>query len=404
MRWVVVGLVLGHAVAACGGEGGVPSTYTIRDSAGIQVIESTDAAWGAVPAWSVSAQPTTRIGSVEGAEAIRFHRITSATRLGDGRLVVGDAGSGQVRIFAPDGTHESTLGSLGDGPGEFRSIRSLDAHGDSIVVFDPGLSRVTVYRLSGEVVTTWNVGLANGPVPMALSELRFLETGQAFGMDGMSMVAGSGPGLARDTAFFFELREGTPWREAIAAVPGPWTDVVELEGQLAGRHQALTSQPSWDAQASSIYTTAGDAFEFRIHDPTGAVTRLVRRAQPAPPVTRADAQAWKDALLEPAPEAQRAMMRPMLEAFHMPATLPVYASLIVDAEGHVWLGRFIAPGMASPSEWDVYAPDGVYLGAVATPPGLRVLEIGTDYVLGKWTDELDVEYVQLHRLERTREG
>lgn len=401
MRTVLGGLLVGFAVGGCGGEGGMFSTYTVGDSAGIQVVESTGAVWGAAPAWSVGAQPTTRIGSVEGADAYRFHRIASATRLPDGRIVVVDAGSGQVRLFGPDGTHESTIGALGDGPGEFRSIRSVDAGGDSVVVFDDRLSRVTVYRLSGELVTTWNVDLASGAVPMAMAEVKFLETGQVVGMDGMSLAAGSRPSLVRDTAFLFEIREGLPSPEAIAAVPGAWTEFVELGGQLSFRHQALTSLPSWDTHAGSIYTTAGDGFEFRVHGASGEVTRIVRRAQASPPVTPTDAQAWKDALLAPAPEAQRAMMAPMLEAFHMPATLPVYATLIVDADGNVWLGRFVAPGIAPPSAWDVYTPDGGYLGVVQTPPGLRVFEIGADHVLGRWTDELDVEYVQIHPLERT---
>ena len=33
-----------------------------------------------------------------------------------------------------------------------------------------------------------------------------------------------------------------------------------------------------------------------------------------------------------------------------------------------------------------------------TPPGVRIFEIGTDYVLGLWKDDLDVEYVQLFDL------
>jgi hypothetical protein len=39
---------------------------------------------------------------------------------------------------------------------------------------------------------------------------------------------------------------------------------------------------------------------------------------------------------------------------------------------------------------------------VELPAGLRVLEIGGDYVLGVWNDELDVQHVRLHRLDRDR--
>ena len=49
---------------------------------------------------------------------------------------------------------------------------------------------------------------------------------------------------------------------------------------------------------------------------------------------------------------------------------------------------------------DVFDPDGIWLGTVATPRGLRVTEIGTDYVVGVWRDELDVEYIRVYDLEK----
>ena len=55
---------------------------------------------------------------------------------------------------------------------------------------------------------------------------------------------------------------------------------------------------------------------------------------------------------------------------------------------------------ADPPPFEVFAPDGAWLGTVALPPGLErgfiqyqapYMEIGTDHVLGVWTDELDVQ-------------
>jgi hypothetical protein len=48
----------------------------------------------------------------------------------------------------------------------------------------------------------------------------------------------------------------------------------------------------------------------------------------------------------------------------------------------------------------IFAPDGEWLGTIALPDRLTVLEIGSDYVLGVWRDEFDVERVQLLTLER----
>lgn len=53
-----------------------------------------------------------------------------------------------------------------------------------------------------------------------------------------------------------------------------------------------------------------------------------------------------------------------------------------------------------PAVWTVFDPGGRIQGLVETPPGLDVLEIGADYVLGRVTDELGVEYVHVWALDR----
>lgn len=404
MRAVRVGLFFVVASWGCAGESGAPATFVVIDSAGVEIVESSAAVWGSDEGWAIGEEPTVRIGAVDGEDPYRFYRITAATRLADGRIAVADAGSGQVRIFGADGGHALTLGSQGDGPGEFRSIRSLAVRGDSVMVFDDQLTRVTVYRVSGAFVTTWSVGMASGAIPMAMAELRFEGDGRAFGVDAMNIAGGSPPSLVRDTAYVFELRDGTPTPTPVAAVPGSWTEYLDMGGRPSFGHQALTSQPSWDVRGGAIYTSAGDAYEFRVYGDDGVLRRIARRAQVASALSPSDAQAWKDLMLERVPEAQRPMMAPMLDAFTMPAQLPVYSRLIVDADGNTWLGRFASPGAAPPTEWDVYGPDGGFLGVVKSPPGLQVMEIGTDYVLGRWTDALDVEYVQVNPLQRRFAG
>jgi len=38
------------------------------------------------------------------------------------------------------------------------------------------------------------------------------------------------------------------------------------------------------------------------------------------------------------------------------------------------------------------------IGSADTPPGLQILEIGRDRLLGVWKDDLDVPYVREHRI------
>ena len=59
--------------------------------------------------------------------------------------------------------------------------------------------------------------------------------------------------------------------------------------------------------------------------------------------------------------------------------------------------------------FSVFRTDGAWLGYVEIPEGLpqlrvsydmQSMEIGSDYVLGVWVDDLGVEQVRLYRIEK----
>jgi hypothetical protein len=83
-----------------------------------------------------------------------------------------------------------------------------------------------------------------------------------------------------------------------------------------------------------------------------------------------------------------------------PRTCPAYAPDIqVDGDLNVWVRESSRPGQQR-SEWSVFSAAGELLGTVLMPPGVDVLDIGADYVLGLQRDELGVEYVRKFRLRR----
>jgi hypothetical protein len=50
------------------------------------------------------------------------------------------------------------------------------------------------------------------------------------------------------------------------------------------------------------------------------------------------------------------------------------------------------------STWTVFDTEGRLLGALEIAGRVRVVDIGSDYVLGVWQDDLDVERVILYEL------
>jgi hypothetical protein len=83
--------------------------------------------------------------------------------------------------------------------------------------------------------------------------------------------------------------------------------------------------------------------------------------------------------------------------------MPAFDELRVDALGFLWVRDPLSPVDAE-GTWHVYGADGRWVGIVTTPTEIGVREIGEDYVLATWQDELDVEHVRLYALNRSSSG
>ena len=96
------------------------------------------------------------------------------------------------------------------------------------------------------------------------------------------------------------------------------------------------------------------------------------------------------------------LRRKTIEATPMADTFPAFSTFISDAAGHLWVREYDFPGEGRPAPlWTVFDPGGRVLGYLETPSGLRIFEIGEDYILVLVRGELDVESVQVWPLERS---
>ncbi|HSK20055.1 MAG TPA: 6-bladed beta-propeller [Longimicrobiales bacterium] len=103
----------------------------------------------AVSEWEVAAEPSLSIGVVDGDERYQMHQVVGAVQLHDGRIAVMNAGSAELRIYAPDGTFISAHGRPGEGPGEFRTASRMHLIGDTIFIHDSRLQRLSVHDDAG---------------------------------------------------------------------------------------------------------------------------------------------------------------------------------------------------------------------------------------------------------------
>ncbi|MGD9523392.1 MAG: hypothetical protein AB7N73_05670 [Gemmatimonadales bacterium] len=87
--------------------------------------------------------------SVIGGTGVRSFAVSPAG------VIVVDNGERHLRVIAPDGSLLRTIGRAGEGPGEFAGPLQLGWLHDTLVVVDPGLARVTLFRaITGDLLAT----------------------------------------------------------------------------------------------------------------------------------------------------------------------------------------------------------------------------------------------------------
>lgn len=103
-----------------------------------------------VETWALSEAPILEIGVREGEDPYQLHRVRGSLRLEDGRIVVLNAGSHELRYYDQAGSFLKSVGREGEGPGEFRDPAGLRRTRDGgLRVWDRGLLRASVFDTAG---------------------------------------------------------------------------------------------------------------------------------------------------------------------------------------------------------------------------------------------------------------
>jgi hypothetical protein len=151
--------------------------------------------------------------------------------------------------------------------------------------------------------------------------------------------------------------------------------------------------------SDEIFVATGETPEVRTYGFDGAPRRILR----APPrdlrITDEDLDRFRQAQMEPVPDHLRPAAERELLEMPMPERFPATSELLLDADGNLWMRHFARPGETKP-RWGIFSLEGRYLGELETPEGVRVLEIGSDYLLGLHRDELNVERARVYSMQK----
>ena len=386
-------------LASCVGDSELAGpTFSQVDSAGIEIVTSRSPAWSGSDAWTVSNRPTVTIGELDGPLEFTFGDVVAAGTLSDGRIFVGDSQAHTIRIFSAEGDYLGSMGREGEGPGELQWFLTVSPYrADSLWVYDYAQSTVSIFGPDLTFVRRFRnpVPVGNYWVVSSFSDGRFL-----LYSPGSGDLDGGGPGIFPDSS---AIVVSAPDGSAADTIGAFQTTMRNLGPD--GRPLPVFLQASGAALSSGtrVVVHEGIAFQYSELDSDGTVRRIVRKDHSVTPVTADVIAAFGEHYVEwvgSGAEANMARIRRSLEEGHYPERLPATGyEVLDDALGNTWVSAYHFPGRPAES-WEVFDPDGVWLGTVTTPPSLEVKEIGLDRLIGVATDDFDVPYVQVHRLDR----
>jgi hypothetical protein len=356
--------------------------------------------------------PEVRIGSLEGADHEMFGQIQMLTTdPRDGSVYIYDRQVPALRKYDAEGRYIGTFGRQGGGPGEYENADSgLGVLSDGRVVLrDPGNARFTVYAADGTYLESWPArGGMFTAAPLIVSGDGFYNPIFQFSGEwtGTRLVRHDAAGVAGDTL---------PPPDLGGYTTPTITASVENARQTWNVPFAAATSRAFHPDGYYIGAIT-DRYEIDLFRPDGTVLRFGREVEPVP-VSAAERAAEE--------ERVRTAMRRLDPAWRwngppIPHTKPILAGMTPANDGRIWV-QLHQPGEPVPDDelepgpdggrplprfrervvWDVFEPDGRYLGQVVAPEGFSTSPrpaLDRDRVWAVMRDDLGVQYLTRFRI------
>ncbi len=368
--------LLSAAFAACGvGTETARGPQVVTDRIGDTVVVRTlsGSVWGS----DATLVPELSIGEMDGPDEYLFGRIGSIAVDDDHNIYVFDQQAREVRIFDARGGYLRTLGGPGQGPGELQQPEAMALLPDRrIVVRDPGNARLQVYGPDEESLEEWPYTTAfysNRPLWTDNQGRVYVAARDASG----SIVFGRGLLAVFDP-------DGTP-RDTVAPPHGDF-EAETVTGETGDGARATYGVPFapraiWAVHPSGRFVSgisSSYAIDLEVAD---GVLRIERAYEPARVFPR-EADHARDRT-----ERGIGMTVPgwRWDGPSIRDTKPPFTGFYPGRDGRIWVqvsteaqevenedhdpdSPFSTPFVwRSPLRFDVFEPDGTYLGAVNPP-------------------------------------
>jgi hypothetical protein len=358
--------------------------------------------WPEGTGWRIEDRPLLRFGGIDDAGGVTIGNLQAAFVLDGGSLVIADDRSSTLSWVDPSGRLIRTVGRTGEGPGEFRFLNAVDrTAGDTIVAVDVQLSRITVISPTGETVRTEPLDRTAWR-SWSRDEARGVRAHVRTSLDDQTIVGVTSTtfhdtqvGVTEDSVWIVLDPPGSSAATTFGPLPGSelWRSAGRIRGLPLGRHFVFATD------GSEVYVSTGKPATIEVFSRAGRLVRAFGIDRPLREVNDALIESTKAQAVAVMVASQRERTARTLEEITYPDEVPAFVGIVVDAGGNVWAEEYrTTPG---PSVYEVFDPDGGWLGRVTAPDNIRILQVGSDFVLAQRTDENYVDEVLLYRLLRS---
>jgi hypothetical protein len=339
--------------------------------------------------WHVTTTPTVVIGDGAIAQE-QFERIDDVAVLSDGRIVVLDGQAPAVRLYTAAGRWIRDIGRTGEGPGEYQDPIAIAAVPDGIAILDRS-GRLEVVSLEGRAVRSDRVPLAElRGERFTLLPVRPLADGTVL-MRAQERVFGRVSGEYRQQGGLFRARDNRV------------TDSIGWFVDDSGRTDRTgvpVPRPYLPTTGMLVATGGNRIVVMTADQPTVAVLdlrgrRVAQWRVPGGPgsVDEADINRVRNSLIRGFAGNDLRVVREWHMGRPVMRRAPYAASILISAArpGEVWLERW--GRVQNRAMWLVVHESGSRLGEVELPPGVELIGLGQDFLMGLVRDEDDVESV-----------
>lgn len=308
------------------------------------------------------------IGVETGADEYMIGRVNDVAVGNGGEIYVADGQLEIVRMYDADGNYLRDIGRRGQGPGEYAYAPSLGTLPDgTLVISDTSSGRISFFSPAGDYLDSFTAARVG-----------------SFTVD-------------RDGNIHAQRFEGEPvlaeftrGGEQLGRLPVPARDIAGAEtfvlGWGEGNIYPFPVETQWDfSPLGYLVTGRNDVYDIELRRPDGTVH--LRRDIPRPEVNGEEQNQWeahRQRLIE------RVTARGDEADFEpIPDVKPYFRQIHVAADGRIWVFRYVeaverddiepVPDMPDrplltwrePWTYDVFEPDGTFLGAVVVPETFR---------------------------------